>query len=212
MRYEQLFVVMKERVLNDLSPYCNSAVMTNLGLALSQHNRTQAGTSDQYRSKAAKVPAYYNPNTHTIHLNISVLESTTAQVVENIYYHELVHAASHHARLTVKGRRVLKSGLKVQLWDEENKEIILNRGLNEGMTQYLANTFTEGGPAYRREVAILGRIIQRIGLADLRAAYFGPAIDQLEKKMAVTFGPNVLNQLSAFLDRKDYETAEALIS
>lgn len=212
MNYESFFVDVKQRVLRDLGDSFSPNLLNDLSLSLNYKKRSALNSNDQYRSRTAKIPAYYNPNSHTIHLNISVIESAEPTLIENIYYHELVHASSHHARLTHNGMKILKSGLKIQMWDENDKQVTLHRGLNEGLTQYMANSHTSGGPAYRREVSIVGQLIQKIGLQPMKAAYFGPAIDQLEKKMAVTYGANTFNQLSSLIDEKRYDEAEALIT
>lgn len=211
MKYEQLFVDVKNRVIQDLGDNFSMSLFDDLTLSLNYKKRSRLNSNDQYRSRAAKIPAYYNPNTHSVHLNINVLENAADDLVENIYYHELVHAGSHHAKMSHDGLKILKSGLKIQMWDENDRPTTLHRGLNEGFTQYLANTYTHGGSAYRREVEIVGRLIQRIGIAPLKEAYFGPGINVLEKKMAMTLGANVLNQLSALVDAKEYDDAAALL-
>ncbi len=179
MNYESYFVSLKQRVIQDLGDYFCATRLDELTLALSQSRRSRSQTNDQYRSRQAKVPAFYNPNTHTIHLNISALEAADGSLVENIYYHELVHAASHHARIFNDNHKSLKSGIKIQVWDQNDNQTTHYRHLNEGITQYFANSFTSGGNAYKNEVAIIGRLVQRIGLHELRAAYFGPEIERL---------------------------------
>lgn len=211
MKYESLFIAAKQRVTTDLGDNFQASLFDSLALSLNYKKISSRNTDDQYLAKTAKVPAYYNPNTHTVHLNIGVIENTNDDVVENIYYHELLHACSHHARMTLRNGKVLKSGLKIQLWDENDKPTTLHRGLNEGLTQYFANSYTKGGPAYRREVQIIGRLIRRIGLSDLRAAYFGAAIDQLERKVAAMLGSDAFNRISELVDAKEFDEAEALI-
>jgi hypothetical protein len=117
VNYEVFFVSIKERVLGDLRGNFEPTKLDTLSLALGYQSQS-AQSNDHYRSKTSKVPAYYNPNTHTVHLNIEVLEKASDRLIENIYYHELLHATSHHARLTLRnGTNVLKSGLKIQAWD-----------------------------------------------------------------------------------------------
>lgn len=212
MDYETFFVEIKHRVLNDLGDSFDTGRLAHLSLSLTHNSRSRFHSNDQYRSKTAKIPAYYNPNSHSVHLNVGVLESASSTLVENIYYHELVHASSHHAKMEYDGCKILKSGLKIQMWDEQDKQIVLHRGLNEGLTQYFANSHTAGGPAYRREVQIVGKLIHKIGLSTLKSAYFGPAIDQLELKMRATFGADIFQELSVLVDEKRYDEAEALIS
>lgn len=211
MNYEVFFNTIKERVATDLGDAFDASLLDTLALSLTQTQRSRLRSNDQYRSRAAKIPAYYNPNTHTVHLNTNVLEVASNELVENIYYHELVHASSHHAKMQHDGLKILKSGLKIQMWDENDKQVVMHRGLNEGLTQYFANCNTPGGPAYRREVQIIGKLIQKIGLAPLKAAYFGSGIDQLEEQMSATFGQGFFNHLSALVDAKEYDAAEALI-
>lgn len=213
MNYEAFFVAIKERVLADLGEAFDTTILDHLSLSLnygSQH-RSRHRQNDQYRSKTAKIPAYYNPNSHTVHLNIGVVEQAEPTVVENIYYHELVHASSHHAQMSRSSQSVLKSGLKIQLWDINGNPVTLHRGLNEGLTQYLANMYTSGGPAYRREVTIIGKLVRRIGLAPLKAAYFGADIDKLEMVMNVVLGTGALQRLSKLVDAKQFDEAEALL-
>lgn len=212
VNYERFFVAMRERVINDLGDSFSADILDELTLSLSHQKAPHYRSTDEYRSRPAKVPAYYNPNTHTIHLNIDVLDSADDQLVENIYYHELVHASSHHARMTFDGQKILKSGLKVQVWDEDENQVTLHRGLNEGITQYLANSFTAGGPAYKSEVAIIGKLISKIGMKPLKEAYFGSAIDQLETHVAARFGAGTFQRLSQLVDAREYEAAAALIS
>lgn len=202
---------MKQRVAHDLGDHFDTSVLNTLSLSLSHHKK-HGTANDQYRSRTSKVPAYYNPNNHSIHLNIAALESASDELVENIYYHELVHAASHHAKFITGDTKVLKSGLKVQVWDEFDQQQTLHRSLNEGMTQYIANTYTKGGSAYKREVTIIGKLIQRIGLVELRGAFFGADIDKLEEKVRVTLGDNAFQELSRLVDKKEYEAAEALVT
>jgi hypothetical protein len=209
--YETFFISVKERIAHDLHGHFDTSVLDTLTLSMSR-TRQQGKSADQYRSKTSKVPAYYNPNNHSVHLNVSVLEAASEELVENICYHELVHAASHHAKFLANGRKVLKSGLKIQVWDETDTQQTLHRNLNEGMTQYIANSYTNGGSAYRNEVTIVGKLIQRIGLSELRAAYFGADIDKLEEKVRVTLGEGVFEELSTLLDQKEYEAAEALVN
>ncbi len=211
MDYQEFFAAIKERVMHDLEADIDRSLFNSLSLSMtySQHRR---GSNDQYRSKTAKVPAYYNPNSHTVHLNVNVIESADEDLVENIYYHELVHAGSHHARMSFDGMRILKSGLKIQTWNEEDEALTLHRGLNEGFTQFIANSYTNGGSAYKREVEVIGRLVKKIGLQDLKEAYFGPGIDALERKISAVLGAGVFQQLSALVDAKEYDEALALIS
>lgn len=213
--YEQFFVVVKEKVIHDLGDSFNTSIFDYLTLSLSRVRRSPHAGSDHYyrsrASKASRVPAYYNPNSHSIHLNLQVLEAANERLIENIYYHELVHAASNHTRTHKENLKILKSGLKVQVWDESERQITLNRSLNEGVTQYFANTYTAGGPAYKNEVKIIGRLIRKIGLRELKNAYFGPAIDELERKVNATLGDNTFETLSELVDTKEYDRALALV-
>jgi hypothetical protein len=208
---ERFFHRVKHDVIADLGTDFDRQIFEKLSLSFIHVKQSSTSSSDHYRSKTAKVPAYYNPNSHTVHLNIPILESAKDSLVENIFYHELIHAASHHDRLTIKKWKVLKSGLKMQIWNEKNRQTIINRNLNEGLTQYFANLNTEGGPAYKNEVEIVGRLIQKIGLTELKAAYFGPHIDKLERKTNAVLGTNVFEQISKLVDERKYEEARALL-
>ncbi len=210
MNYEHFFVTIKNRIQTDLEGYFPPFLLDGLSLSLNYGKRSHQ-SSDLYRSRTAKAPAYYNPNSHTVHLNIAILENAQPSLVENIYYHELVHATSHHAHLEYQGNKILKSGLKVQLWDENDRPITLHRGLNEGFTQYLANSYTSGGPAYKPEVQVIGKLIRKIGVRSLTEAYFGPSIDKLEQRMAIVLGSGIFQQLSQLVDAKEYEAALALL-
>lgn len=210
--YEQFFVTMKQRVMTDFGAHFDTSRLDHLSLSLSRTKSRMNSSGDQYRSRTAKVPAYYNPNTHTVHLNLNILEHASFNLIENVYYHELMHAASHHARIAHDNQKVLKSGLKIQVWDENDQQRTLHRSLNEGVTQYFANLESANGAAYRREVQVIGKLIQRIGLNEIRAAYFGPAIDQLERRMHVSIGEGAFEELSELVDAKEYESAEALLS
>lgn len=214
--YEQFFVAVKEKVMYDLGDSFDTSLFDYLTLSLSRVRSSPHATSDNYYrsrvSKTSRVPAYYNPNSHSIHLNLTVLEAANEKLIENIYYHELVHAASNHTRIQKENLKILKSGLKVQVWDETNHQITQNRSLNEGVTQYFANTYTSGGPAYKNEVKIIGRLVRKIGLRELKNAYFGPAIDGLEHKVNVTLGDDTFETLSEIVDNKEYERAMNLVS
>lgn len=210
MDHQSFFETMKQRIAADLTGHFDTTVLDNLKLSMSRTKR-RGNSSDQYRSRTAKVPAYYNPNNHSIHINLSVIERAPESLVENIYYHELVHAASHHSKFMMDDKKVLKSGLKVQIWDDDDTQRTLHRNLNEGMTQYIANSYTQGGSAYKNEVAIIGKLIQKIGMSELRAAYFGADIDKLEEKVRVTLGEGVFQELSVLVDEKQYEAAEVLL-
>lgn len=214
MDYQTHFTELKQRLITDLGDSFDTARLQGLAISVlhTPNSNRKTGSNDQYRSKEAKIPAYYNPNTHTIHLNVGLLEKAQPQLVENVYYHELVHASSHHSKMDIKGLNVLKSGLKIQIWDEDDQQTVIHRGLNEGLTQYFANRFTAGGPAYRNEVKIVGRLIRRLGLTPFKKAYFGCGIESLETQAEVTLGRGILNQISALVDAKEYERAEALIS
>lgn len=210
--FEHFFVSIRQRVIQDLGDNFHPLLLEELSLQLNYRKRFHNSSSDQYRGKAAKVPAYYNPNSHVIHLNLEVLEKASRDLVENIYYHELLHAASHHSRVRYQNLDVLKSGLKIQTWDDSDRHTTLHRGFNEGLTQYLANCYTKGGPAYKHEVRLVGKLTRKIGLAELKAAYFGPRIDLLNRKVAVGLGRNFLHELSSLLDKKRYEEAETLLA
>lgn len=212
MNYEQLFASAKQRLIGDLGHSFSPALLDQLSLSWSYSDQPILSNRDEYRSKTSKIPAYYNPNTHTVHLDVSILKQTDQNTVENIYYHELVHASSHHARIIDNGRKILKSGLKIQMWDQDNCQTTLHRGLNEGLTQYLANSYTDAGPAYKNEVAIIGRITGLIGLRALKNAYFGPAINQLEQYIDAKFGAGAFYRLSSLTDQKDFTTIAALIT
>jgi hypothetical protein len=211
LSYEETFLAVRNRIISDLGDNFERTLLQDLKLSFNYVQSAKAGQNDRYASKSAKAPAYYNPNTHTIHLNTGVIKNAKTEVLENIYYHELTHAASHHARMELNGVQILKSGLKIQTWDQKKRPTTLHRGLNEGMTQYLANSHTSGGPAYRQEVDVIGRLIRRIGLTPLKAAYFGPAIDQLDRTMTAVFGTDAFNNLSTVVDNKEYELALKLI-
>jgi hypothetical protein len=210
VNYEQYFVAVKNRVINDLGDAFSSATLDHLSLALNYKKYTRNDANDQYRAQAAKVPAYYNPNTHVVHLNVPVLERASESLIENIYYHELVHATSNHCRMSYRGKRVLKSGLKIQSWDLEDNQTTLYRGLNEGLTQYFANTYTVGGPAYKSEVEIIGKLVKRIGMKELRQAYFDTGIEALDRKIGAVLGEGFLAELSDLVDAKEFEAAHAL--
>ncbi len=212
MNYERFFVCLKERVADDFGDSFDSSLLDELSLSLSHRRYSPTTAGDHYRSRAAKVPAYYNPNSHTIHLNVGILESAERDLIENIYYHELLHAASHHARITTDTEKILKSGLKIQVWDTHDRQKTLHRSLNEGLTQYFANLNTQGGSAYRNEVTVIGKLIQRIGMSELKDAYFGSGIDRLERKVRVTMGESVFERLSLLVDTKHYEAAVTLLS
>lgn len=183
--------------------------LATVRLVIGSSRSGRPAANDQYRSKSANVPAYYNPNTHAVYLNRTLLDKASPKIVHNICYHELLHAVSHHASINYQGRRILKSGLKIQMWDDENRQRVIHRGLNEGLTQYLANSHTDGGPAYREEVRIIGRLTQLIGLQPLNAAYFGPSIDRLERQLSAKLGVNGFNDLSELIDKKNYSAAMA---
>lgn len=205
--YEETFLKVRNRVISDLGEnFVKQTLLQDLKLSIDQAP-LRPSFNDRYTAHSIKAPAYYNPNTHTVHVNPNVLKRVKTALLENIYYHELTHAASHHARIEFNDRPALKSGLKIQSWDANNQPTTLHRGLNEGFTQYLANTHTSTGPAYRREVEVIGLLIRKIGLNPLKTAYFSPAIDQLDRVMNATFGDNALNKLSSALDDKEYSLA-----
>lgn len=212
--YQSHFSKLKQRLISDLGDSFDPSRLNDLAVSVlhTPNSSRKSGSNDQYRSKEAKIPAYYNPNSHTIHLNVKLLEKAAPQLVENVYYHELVHASSHHSKMAIRDLTVLKSGLKIQFWDEDNQQTVIHRGLNEGLTQYFANHFTAGGPAYRNEVKIIGRLIRRLGLTPFKKAYFSCELEGLETQAEVTLGQGVLNQISALVDIKEYEQAEALIA
>lgn len=204
MSYEEVFFAVRNRLIDDLGDNFERTLLQDLKLTINTTG-LRAGANDRYASRNTAAPAYYNPNTHTVHVNAHVVTRAKATLLENIYYHELTHAASHHARMELNGTQVLKSGLKIQTWDSKKRATTLHRGLNEGMTQYLANTHTSGGPAYKNEVDIIGRLIRRIGMTPLKAAYFGPAIDQLDRTLSAVFGADALNEISSAVDQRNFD-------
>ncbi len=74
MNYERFFVSVKAQMVNDLGINFDPRVLDHLALSLSYRSQLIQAASDQYRSKASKVPAFYNPNTHTVHFNIDILK------------------------------------------------------------------------------------------------------------------------------------------
>ena len=211
MRFESFFVTVREQVMTDLDGTVPISVFDSLQVEFVSSFTYQKKSSDQYRSKRAAVPAYYNPNSHTVHINTTVLEDADTELTENVFYHELVHAASHHGPVEHETLKVLKSGLKMQVWNTSGRQIVLNRSLNEGFTQYVANMYTSGGPAYKGEVEIVGRLIGKLGLNELKNAYFGPHIAELEQKTNIVLGHGVFERIAKALDNKDFELAHALL-
>lgn len=205
------FVRVRSKFMDEQGDFFQFKLVNQLNLNINQSVYSPNQLQDRYLSPTTKSPAYYNPNSGTIHVNESLIRKVSPNVLENILYHELAHAASHHAQMTIDGARVLKSGLKIQTYDKANHPITLNRGLNEGFTQYITNSQTTFGPAYRQEVAIIGQLVRKIGLKPFKLAYFGPAINQLEQILSAIFGSETWNEVSHALDTKQFGLAKQII-
>ncbi len=165
---------------------------------------------DCYRTKS-RIPAYYNPNNHTIYLNQDILENTPRTTLLNICYHELVHAVSKHHTWREGTKSFFQSGLKLEIYHKQSY-ICRYRALNEGVVQYFTNTHTEATePAYQKEVAVVTKLVQALGEETVRQASIEGNISLLQEAFALTFPHTSLDALAELLDRKKYDTALSIL-
>ncbi len=164
------------------------------------------------RSSAVRVPAYYNPNDHTIYLNKSILAHTTAKKIFNICYHELTHATSYHHTWQEGRASYFQSGLKLEVYRGAAYSCH-HRALNEGVVQFLTNAETQGlEPAYQDEVTCIAFMMMVIGITVVKQTLAQGSLHRLEETFHAHFGDNTFQTFSRLLDKKEYHAAQQLLA
>lgn len=195
------------------SDFNNEAVKTHLHTlkVRTYNNRPSSRGTDQYRAKS-RVPAYYDPNCHTIYLNSLLLGELRESTVYNVCYHELVHAASyHHSYPANDGAVVYQSGIKLEIYRGSNYAC-RNRGLNEGTVQSIANKNTIQEVAYSQEAELVELAQDSIGTEPFYNALFEGEVFALETTFNAYFGKGTFRQFATALDKRDFETARDLVT
>jgi hypothetical protein len=165
---------------------------------------------DNYRLKS-RVPAYYNPNNHTIYLNKDILYKLKPSTILNICYHELLHAISAHKTWNEKRKTFFQSGLKLEIYEFSTYKC-KNRALNEGIVQYFTNKHTNAPePAYLNEVSLVGHVTSVLGENTFQNALLTGDHNQLQQKFDAIYGINKFEQFSAALDKKEFIFAASLL-
>lgn len=165
---------------------------------------------DQCKAKN-RVPAYYNPNNHTIYFNRAILNTLSETTIYNICYHELLHAISCHQSYDTTTATVFQSGIKMEFYSGGPYRCV-NRGLNEGIVQYLTNVHTHTYEhAYKNEVYLVAQAISFIGLDPFLTAFFEGEVSVLESSFDEVFGQGAFTDFARAIDNKDYDKAEATL-
>ncbi len=186
-------------------------ILTKVERVIIRKARTIKRPSDDHYQVSSRVPAYYNPNNHTVYLNEIVLKRVSAAKAYNVCYHELVHAISNHHTWKHTSRSYFRSGVKIEVYYSNNYEC-KHRALNEGITQYLTNTNTEATePAYQNEVVLVQKIAKTLGKRVLVEAVVLGKGNILQNLFDARYGQDSFEHFSSCLDKKDYQTANNII-
>ncbi len=168
---------------------------------------------DQYR-RFVRVPAYYDPNNHTVYLNTPVIRRGPHLTRYIICYHELLHGASVHRNYkTSLGTHVFQSGIKIERFSQKSYRCI-NRQLNEGCIQYVAthnNNVPSNRYGYAEEVALVEKLALVIGRDVIHSALFYGKLDHLITEFEAVFGRKTFALFSRHLDRRNYQAAREIL-
>lgn len=168
---------------------------------------------DNYR-RYLNIPAYYDPNDHTVFLNRQALTRTSEATNFIICYHELIHGASVHKNYrNERGSYIFQSGVKIERYGKRTYTC-KNKLLNEGLVQFFTvhyNQVRANDYGYAQEVRLVTVIAEHLGTAILEQALFYGEYDKLCTEFDAHFGTGSFARFSSALDRRDYRKAESIL-
>jgi len=167
---------------------------------------------DNYR-RYVTVPAYYDPNAHTVYLNKPVLSEEPEPTIRFVCYHELLHGASTHQDYTDGNAHIYQSGLKIERY-ENGRYMCQNRLLNEGCIQFLTkqhNPVPINGYAYQYETDLVAHMAKKIGIKLITNALFHHGYQDLIEAFQSQYGPGSFYRFSRLIEKRKYDEASTLI-
>jgi hypothetical protein len=213
LRVENVFYQAKVKILQDYSDRTITNRISTIKLAtVTSKEMARTLSADSYTS-AKSVPAFYDPNNHTVFLNsraISKADSTTSFI---ICYHELMHAASHHVNYQIHEANIFQSGIKIETYLSNNYSCT-NRLFNEGIVQFLTTDNNLVDPArfgYYQEVRLITRLVHDLGKKLLEQAIFNGAHGFFMTRFDEHYGRGRFAEFSLALDKKHYQGAEMIL-
>lgn len=211
---DSLFINAKQRLTNGLpAPELHARLSTLAMEVVAPATMVHNLTGDNYRNYT-RIPAYYDPNTHTIFINRAIVPDVNEKTLYTICYHELVHGASYHSTYTEGDAQVFQSGIKTERYGD-GWYTCAHRLLNEGIVQYFTVKHTNQNHenlAYKHEVAIVKQLIEKLGEPVIsRALYYG-TVTELEDVFNRNFGAGTFFTFSRHIDKRRYSEAEAMVT
>lgn len=190
-----------------------SARIDSTALGLWVPGRNDPDLIQQYQPEY-RIPAFYDPNKDTVYINEPLSRELDKQLLTDIFHHELIHAIGDHSITEKEAEVTYKSGLKLQVV-RGRKEYSYFKGLNEGFVQYLSNQITgkrQNPQAYRREVAIVGQLVEKIGLTVFWQAFFYDQLSPLYQQAELKLGKGSLRKIDARMNKGNYRGAWRLLA
>lgn len=195
------------------TPYSNARQRLDTVKIRALGGGAQAKQYTEAYKQQENVPAFYDANDHIIHLNHRLLSGLKSETSALICYHELIHAASHHAADESDGSTTLWSGIRIELFNRAGRRTrVYNHLLNEGVVQAFAVEalgLEHEDYAYRREVGVAHRLIESVGYRTVADALFAGRYDQLEHRFAAAHSNAAITELGTLVDSREYDAAEA---
>jgi len=206
---KKIFLAAQKKIIEDFSCPIVSDRLESIDCCLDTASSLSRNLrQDNYRD-TTRIPAYYDPNNHTVFLNRSCLAFTPEKIIFVICYHELVHGASLHVNYDLPGVSVFQSGIKFERYHKRNYRCF-NRLLNEGIVQFLTvdnNQLSVQDYAYVKEVMIVQELVHQLGLTVVKKALLYEQYTQLKTRFEERFGPSSFTTFTQDIDQKQYHKA-----
>jgi len=210
---QDIFISAKNKVLDDFScPIVHRRIRHVRSRIVPQHVMSSNLNGDNYRRKRS-IPAYYDPNIHTVFLNDTALTGYDDTTLFVICYHELVHSASLHISYNLAALNVFQSGIKFERYYQTDYKCF-NRLLNEGIVQYFTtanNGFDYTNFGYPREVALVVTLATDLGSVCIKNALLYEDYPQFKVRFEAIYGHESFAHFTELLDNRDYVGAQSIL-
>ncbi len=209
-----IFLSALQKIAADLKDTESTSKLNAIKLRiLPAHSFAKSLHATQYR-RYTHIPAYYDPNGHSVYLNQDALLGMPAKTIHLICYHELVHAVSRHDDYWQNNVHFFQSGLKIETYRDHNYTCA-NRLLNEGITQFLTvyfNNVESKDYAYRDEVKLIEQLVGVIGFEAVRDALLSGKIQNFIAAFEFHFGRGQFHAFTNALEKQNYSAAQSILA
>jgi hypothetical protein len=210
---QDIFYRAHNKLLEDLSCSTVESRMHNIHVQIVTSQAMVTNLKADNYERFAHIPAYYDPNIHTIFLNKTHLSSLPSKTIFIVCYHELIHGASLHVSYKLPGVNVFQSGIKFERY-RTNQYKCYNRLLNEGMVQYLTTYYNKLDSeqfAYPKEVGVVKQIAQDLGVEVVKNALLYEQYTHLKTRFDAFYGQDTFAQLTDSMDKRAFRKVKLIL-